>query len=115
MELKARRQTPTVMVGNIALGSDHPIRIQSMTNTPTADIKATAGQTMELIDAGSEMVRWTINDDAAAKAVPEIIKLMADKGYSGTPIIGDFHFNGHTLLEKHPECAKALAKYRINL
>ncbi|MCK5083003.1 MAG: flavodoxin-dependent (E)-4-hydroxy-3-methylbut-2-enyl-diphosphate synthase [Candidatus Omnitrophica bacterium] len=114
MELKSRRQTPTVMVGNVALGSDHPVRIQSMTNTPTADVTATAEQTIELIEAGSELVRWTINDDAAARAVPKIIKVLTNKGYGSTPIIGDFHFNGHTLLEKHPECAQALAKYRIN-
>ena len=109
-----RRQTPTVMIGNVALGSAHPVRIQSMTNTPTADVKATARQTIELIEAGSEMMRWTINDDSAAKAVPEIIKVLSDKGYGSTPITGDFHFNGHTLLEKHPQCAGALAKYRIN-
>ncbi|MCK5178409.1 MAG: flavodoxin-dependent (E)-4-hydroxy-3-methylbut-2-enyl-diphosphate synthase, partial [Candidatus Omnitrophica bacterium] len=102
------------MIGNIALGSAHPVRIQSMTNTPTADVTATAEQTIELIEAGSELMRWTINDDAAAKAVPEIIKVLTEKGYGSTPIIGDFHFNGHTLLEKHPECARALAKYRIN-
>ncbi|MBN1870506.1 MAG: flavodoxin-dependent (E)-4-hydroxy-3-methylbut-2-enyl-diphosphate synthase [Candidatus Omnitrophica bacterium] len=114
MELKARRKTPTVMIGNIALGSRHPVRIQSMTNTPTADVTATAKQTIELIQAGSEMVRWTINDDSAAKAVPEIVKILSEKGHGGIPIIGDFHFNGHTLLEKHPSCAQALAKYRIN-
>ncbi len=114
MELKSRRQTPTVMVGNVALGRDHPVRIQSMTNTPTANVTATAEQTIELIEAGSELVRWTINDDAAARAVPKIIKVLTNKGYGSTPIIGDFHFNGHTLLEKHPECAQALAKYRIN-
>lgn len=109
-----RRETPTVMISNVALGSAHPVRIQSMTNTPTSDIAATSTQTIELIEAGSELVRWTINDDAAAKAVPEIIKILEDKGYGAVPIIGDFHFNGHTLLEKHPACAEALSKYRIN-
>jgi (E)-4-hydroxy-3-methylbut-2-enyl-diphosphate synthase len=114
MELKPRRQTPTVRIGLVALGSPHPVRIQSMTNTPTADIAATLHQTMQLIDAGSEMVRWTVNDDDAARAVPDIIKALTDKGYGNVPIIGDFHFNGHTLLSKHPPCAKTLAKYRIN-
>jgi (E)-4-hydroxy-3-methylbut-2-enyl-diphosphate synthase len=114
MELKIRRQTPTVKIGNIALGSGYPVRIQSMTNTPTADINATVKQTAELIEAGSEMVRWTVNDDDAARAVPKIMAVLEDKGYGSTPIIGDFHFNGHTLLAKHPACAKALAKYRIN-
>ncbi len=114
MELKMRRQAPAVMIGNVALGDGQPVRIQSMTNTPTSDIVATAEQTIELIEAGSEMVRWTINDDAAARAVPKIMKLVEKEGYGEIPIIGDFHFNGHTLLSKHPECAQALAKYRIN-
>lgn len=109
-----RRQTPTVMIGNVAVGSGHPVRIQSMTNTPTNDIMATAQQTMELIEAGSEMVRWTVNNDAAAKAVPAIIKILANNGYGSTPIIGDLHYNGHTLLEKYPECAQALSKFRVN-
>ncbi|HQP11072.1 MAG TPA: flavodoxin-dependent (E)-4-hydroxy-3-methylbut-2-enyl-diphosphate synthase, partial [Candidatus Omnitrophota bacterium] len=73
MELKPRRQTPTVKIGPVALGSHHPVRIQSMTNTPTADVEATLKQTIELIEAGSELVRWTINDVAAARAVPDII------------------------------------------
>lgn len=114
MELKKRRMTPTVMVGQVALGSDHPVRIQSMTNTLTADVDATVRQTIELIEAGSELVRWTVNDDDAARAVPLITGILADRGYGAIPIIGDFHFNGHTLLTKHPACAKALAKYRIN-
>ncbi len=114
MELKPRKQTPTVKVGNIDLGGAHPVRIQSMTNTPTADIDATLKQTIELIKAGSEMVRWTVNDDDAARAVPKIKAILEDEGYEATPIIGDFHFNGHTLLAKHPKCAQALAKYRIN-
>ncbi len=113
MELINRRKTPTVWVGKVPIGSDYPVVIQSMTDTPTADIQKTLTQTVELIEAGSEMVRWTVNDDDAAKSVPEIINALRDKGYS-TPIIGDFHFNGHTLLQKHPACAKLLDKYRIN-
>lgn len=87
--------------------------VQSMTNTPTADIEATARQTIELIEAGSEMVRLTVNDDNAARAVPEIVKAVRGRGHAA-PIVGDFHFNGHTLLSKHPACARALDKYRIN-
>jgi len=113
MKIHKRRKTPTVTIDHINLGGDYPVVIQSMTDTPTADIQATFKQTVELIEAGSHMVRWTINDDGAARATPEVIKMVRDKGYD-TPIIGDFHFNGHTLLTKHPECAKALAKYRIN-
>ena len=101
------------MVGHLAIGSEHPVRVQSMTDTPTANMEATFRQTIELIEAGSEMVRWTVNDDKAAKAVPEVIKMVRDQGYD-TPIIGDFHFNGHTLLTKNPQTAQALGKYRIN-
>ncbi len=108
-----RRKTPTIQIGNVFLGSDYPVVIQSMTDTPTADVQATVRQTSELIEAGSEMVRWTVNDDDAARAVPEAIRILRDKGLS-TPIIGDFHFNGHTLLNKHPKCAQSLDKYRIN-
>ena len=108
-----RRQTPTVMIGNIAMGSKHPIVIQSMTNTPTSDIEATVAQIKELADAGSELVRITINDFEAAEAVPEIVRRLRAMGYT-TPIIGDFHYNGHTLLTKYPEMAKAIDKYRIN-
>jgi len=113
MEIQKRRKTPTVKIGDVALGHGHPIVIQSMTDTPTADIEKTLKQTIELIESGSGLVRWTINDDEAALAVPEIIKRLRDQGYS-TPIIGDFHFNGHTLLAKHKEAAKLLDKYRIN-
>ncbi len=113
MKLKPRRKTPTVKVGNVLIGSGHPVVIQSMTNTPTADIPATVRQICELIDAGSEMVRLTVNNDDAARAVEKIIKSIRDKGWD-TPIIGDFHFNGHTLLSKYPECARLLDKYRIN-
>jgi len=108
-----RRKTPDVKIGNVTLGSNYPVVIQSMTDTPTADVQATLTQTQELIEAGSEMVRLTINDDDAAQSVPEIVKILRDKGYT-TPIIGDFHFNGHTLLNKHRDCAKILDKYRIN-
>ncbi len=112
MEIK-RRKTPIVKIDHISLGGSFPVVIQSMTDTPTANIEKTVQQTVELIEAGSELVRWTVNDDAAAKAVPESIKIIRDKGYK-TPIIGDFHFNGHTLLSKNKDCAKALSKYRIN-
>jgi len=113
MQLAQRRKTPTVKTGNVCVGSAYPIVIQSMTDTPTADIEKTLTQTIELIEAGSELVRWTVNDDDAARAVPEIIKRLRDKGFQ-TPIIGDFHFNGHTLLRKHTACAQSLSKYRIN-
>lgn len=101
------------MVDHVAFGSDHPIVVQSMTNTPTRDMEATLAQIIELADAGSEIVRITINDDAAALAVPEIVSKLREKGYA-TPIVGDFHYNGHILLEKYPEMARAIAKYRIN-
>ena len=113
MQIQKRRKTPIVIVDHIKLGGDYPVVIQSMTDTPTADQAATLKQTIELIESGSQMVRWTVNDDDAARAAPQIIKMIRDKGYN-TPIIGDFHFNGHTLLTKHPDCARALAKYRIN-
>jgi len=113
MEIQKRRQTSTVQIGPLSLGSEHPVIIQSMTDTPTADIPKTVHQTIELIEAGSEMVRWTVNDDKAAQAVPEAIKILRDQGYSA-PIIGDFHFNGHILLNKHKQTSQALDKYRIN-
>jgi len=113
MELHQRRKTPTVQVGSVFLGSQYPVVIQSMTDTATADVKATLAQTIELIEAGSELVRWTVNDEKAAQAVPETIKILRDRGYH-TPIVGDFHFNGHRLLAKFPEAAKALDKFRIN-
>jgi (E)-4-hydroxy-3-methylbut-2-enyl-diphosphate synthase len=113
MSFPHRRNTPTVKIGHLALGSQFPVRIQSMTDTPTADIEKTLAQTKELIAAGSELVRWTINDDKAAKGAVEIIKILRQEGIQ-TPIIGDFHFNGHILLRNNPETAKALDKYRIN-
>src|SRR5436190_24133197 len=108
-----RRKTPTVLVGDVRVGSDAPIVVQSMTNTDTADIAGTIKQVAALARAGSELVRVTVNNDAAAKAVPEIVAGLAKMGIN-TPIIGDFHYNGHLLLKKYPDCAKALAKYRIN-
>ncbi len=95
------------------MGSDAPVVVQSMTNTDTADVKSTVQQTAELARAGSELVRVTVNNDAAAAAVPRIVEELDKLGIS-VPIIGDFHYNGHILLKKYPECARALAKYRIN-
>ena len=108
-----RRKTQAVMVGHVQVGGGAPVRVQSMTNTDTADVIRTAAQIAELAKAGSEMVRVTVNNDAAAEAIPEIRKQLDKMGFD-TPIIGDFHFNGHRLLKNHPECAKTLAKYRIN-
>jgi len=109
----ARRATITVDVGGVLVGSGHPVVVQSMTNTDTADADATAIQVAQLAHAGSELVRVTVNTDAAAEAVP-IIRDKLDKLGVGVPIIGDFHYNGHLLLTKYPACAAALAKYRIN-
>ena len=108
-----RRETVTVDVGGVPVGSAHPVVVQSMTNTDTADPAATADQAQKLAAAGSELVRVTVNTDAAAQAVPEIVRLL-EKWGTPVPIIGDFHYNGHLLLTKHPDCARALAKYRIN-
>ena len=113
MELQPRRRTPVVQIGPVAFGGDHPVAIQSMTDTPTANIAATYTQTIELIEAGSELVRWTVNEEPAAQAVPDLVKRLRDNGIE-TPIVGDFHFNGHTLLMNNPACAQALSKYRIN-
>jgi len=108
-----RRPTATLMVGGVGIGSDHPVVVQSMTNTDTADADATALQVAALAHAGSELVRITVNNDAAAGAVPEIRRKLDDLGV-GVPLIGDFHYNGHQLLVEFPEMARALAKYRIN-
>ena len=113
MKLIQRRETSSVDIGGIMMGSNHPIRIQSMTNTVTQDVAATVDQIKSLADAGSEYVRITVNDLNAAQAVPEIVHQLRDQGYH-TPIIGDFHYNGHILLTKYPKTADALAKYRIN-
>jgi (E)-4-hydroxy-3-methylbut-2-enyl-diphosphate synthase len=108
-----RRQTATVEVGGVLVGSGHPIVVQSMTNTDTADADATAIQVAQLAHAGSELVRVTVNNDDAARAVP-VIREKLDRLGVGVPIIGDFHYNGHLLLTRYPDCAAALAKYRIN-
>jgi (E)-4-hydroxy-3-methylbut-2-enyl-diphosphate synthase len=113
MAVAKRRETIGVMVGNIQVGGGAPIVVQSMTNTDTADAESTAKQIMELADAGSELVRVTVNVPKAAEAVPEIVRRIHDAGYS-TPIVGDFHYNGHKLLTECPDCAQALDKYRIN-
>ena len=108
-----RRHTNSVIIDNVNLGSAHPIVVQSMTNTPTADVKATINQIKLLEDAGSELVRITVNDNDAMIAVEEIIDKLRSDGYK-SPIVGDFHYNGHILLSKFPNSAKALSKYRIN-
>ncbi len=101
------------MVDGVPIGSDHPVVVQSMTNTDTADPDATALQVAQLAHAGSELVRVTVNNDEAARAVP-VIREKLDRLGVDVPLIGDFHYNGHLLLTKHPDCAAALAKYRIN-
>ena len=108
-----RRFSRLVTVGGIKVGNGHPIVVQSMTNTDTADVHGTVEQTLALAKAGSELVRVTVNTDEAAEAVPRIVDLLRFKGCD-VPIVGDFHYNGHILLKKYPACAKALAKYRIN-
>jgi (E)-4-hydroxy-3-methylbut-2-enyl-diphosphate synthase len=109
----SRRPTPTVLVGNIPIGSRHPVVVQSMTNTDTADVAATIRQISELAEAGSELVRVTVNTDEAARAVPEIVTGLERAGVM-VPVVGDFHYNGHLLLTRYPDCAAALAKYRVN-
>jgi (E)-4-hydroxy-3-methylbut-2-enyl-diphosphate synthase len=108
-----RRKTVTAWVGAVPVGSAHPVVVQSMTNTDTADAAATAEQVARLANAGSQIVRVTVNNEEAAAAVPEIVARLADVGVS-VPIVGDFHYNGHLLLARYPDCARALAKYRIN-
>jgi (E)-4-hydroxy-3-methylbut-2-enyl-diphosphate synthase len=108
-----RRKTAVVRVGKVDVGGENPVVVQSMTNTDTADIRGTVDQIVALAEAGSEMVRVTVNNEASAQAVPAIVEQLADRGVE-TPIIGDFHYNGHLLLDTHPGCARALAKYRIN-
>src|SRR5271170_7487045 len=108
-----RRKSTTVKVGNVRVGSSAPVVVQSMTNTDTADVRSTVQQVAALATAGSELVRVTVNNDAAAAALPAIVEGLAKLGID-VPIIGDFHYNGHLLLKKYPECARALAKYRIN-
>jgi len=108
-----RRQTVTTRVGHLAVGSPHPVVVQSMTNTDTADAASTAGQILELARAGSQLVRITVNNDEAAAAVPEILRRVRGEGCDA-PVIGDFHYNGHLLLTRYLACAQALDKYRIN-
>ena len=111
--LKARKPTIGVNVGGVCVGGGAPVVVQSMTNTDTADAEGTARQIVELADAGSDLVRITVNVHEAAEAVPEIRRRVRDASCA-VPIIGDFHYNGHVLLTKYPECAAALDKYRIN-
>ncbi|MEW8084723.1 MAG: flavodoxin-dependent (E)-4-hydroxy-3-methylbut-2-enyl-diphosphate synthase [Candidatus Thiodiazotropha endolucinida] len=108
-----RRITQGVLVGGVRIGAGNPVVVQSMTNTDTADVNASVEQIKALAQAGSELVRLTVNNEAAAGAIPEIRDRLARQGIA-VPLIGDFHFNGHRLLRDHPACAEALAKYRIN-
>src|SRR5438094_4068102 len=108
-----RRVSVPVKIGSVYVGGDYPVVVQSMTNTDTADGMSTVNQVMALATAGSELVRVTVNTEAAAAAVPRIVETL-DKFGVRVPIIGDFHYNGHILLKKYPDCARALAKYRIN-
>lgn len=111
--MKKIRQTSAVKIGSVIVGGGHPVVVQSMTNTDTADAVRTAVQCAELAKAGSEIVRITVNTEEAARAVPYIREQLNKMGYN-TPLVGDFHFNGHRLLSQHPDCAQALDKYRIN-
>ena len=113
MGFGTRRHTVTASVGGVQIGSKHPVVVQSMTNTDTADAGATADQVATLAAAGSQLVRVTVNNEAAARAVPAIVAQLTDHGID-VPIVGDFHYNGHLLLTQYPDCARALAKYRIN-
>lgn len=113
MAASPRRKSVAVDIGGVKVGGSNPIVVQSMTNTDTADSAATANQVMALARAGSELVRVTVNTDEAAQAVPKIVDTVRSFGVN-VPIIGDFHYNGHLLLKKYPDCARALAKYRIN-
>ncbi len=113
MNTPSRSRTHQVMVGNVPIGAGNPVVVQSMTDTDTADVAATVTQVKLLADAGSEIVRITVNNDAAAAAVPEIASRLRDVGCD-VPLVGDFHFIGHRLLNDHPKCTEALAKFRIN-
>src|SRR5438094_7046698 len=108
-----RRKTVAALIGGVRVGSDAPVVVQSMTNTDTADVASTVEQVAALARAGSELVRVTVNNDEAAAAIPHIVEQLDKQGIR-VPIIGDFHYNGHVLLTKYPECARDLAKYRIN-
>ena len=113
MASQPRRRSVALSIGKVKVGGDHPIVVQSMTNTDTADVQSTVNQVMALAQAGSELVRVTVNTDEAARAVPTIVETL-DKFGVRVPVIGDFHYNGHLLLKKYPDMALALAKYRIN-
>src|SRR5258706_14241650 len=113
MAAQARRQSVAVSIGPVKVGGNNPIVVQSMTNTDTADVTSTVNQVMALANAGSELVRVTVNTEEAAAAVPKIVETL-DKFGVRVPVIGDFHYNGHLLLKKYPAMARALAKYRIN-
>jgi (E)-4-hydroxy-3-methylbut-2-enyl-diphosphate synthase len=113
MAAHPRRTSVAVNVGGVKVGGNNPIVVQSMTNTDTADVTSTVNQVMALAQAGSELVRVTVNTDEAARAVPKILETLYKFGVR-VPIVGDFHYNGHLLLQKYPDCARALAKYRIN-
>lgn len=113
MKTIQRRQTVAVRVGSVMVGAAYPVAVQSMTNTDTADAAATASQVAALALSGSELVRITVNNDQAARAVPEIASRLGDLGIE-VPLVGDFHYNGHLLLSRYPDCARTLAKYRIN-
>src|SRR5579864_5343567 len=108
-----RHQTVGVKIGKVQVGGGAPVVVQSMTNTDTADVASTAKQCLELAQAGSELVRITVNVPEAAAAVPQIKQRLLDAGCD-VPLIGDFHYNGHVLLTKYPDCARSLDKYRIN-
>ncbi|MEK6970638.1 MAG: flavodoxin-dependent (E)-4-hydroxy-3-methylbut-2-enyl-diphosphate synthase [archaeon] len=110
----SKRKSVEVRVGKVGVGGSNPVRIQSMTNTDTANVDATVKQIKELADAGSELVRFTVEKDAMAQAVPEIRKQLHDEGYEDVALIGDFHYNGHLMLTKYPSLAASLDKYRIN-
>ncbi len=113
MTFTSRRKTSNVAIGTVVVGSDAPVVVQSMTNTDTADVPGTVDQIAALVNAGSQIVRVTVNNAGSAQAVPHIVAQLADRGVTA-PIVGDFHYNGHLLLAQYPECARALAKYRIN-
>jgi (E)-4-hydroxy-3-methylbut-2-enyl-diphosphate synthase len=108
-----RRKSVEVAIGEVRVGGENPVVVQSMTNTSTADVSATVAQVRELAAAGSELVRVTVDTEQSAEAVPEIVEALRDEGVK-TPIVGDFHYNGHLLLPRYPDCAEKLAKYRIN-
>ncbi len=111
--VRRRRRALVVDIGGVKIGGDYPVAVQSMTNTDTADVEATVRQIVQLAEAGSELVRVTVNNEEAAAAVPRIVQRLEQLGVR-VPIVGDFHYNGHLLLTRYPDCAAALSKYRIN-